>query len=267
MPIPQIFDFLDYKDYLNEMANSQPRGFKKKLSELSKCQTAYVSHVLNGYAHFNWEQAEAISTGLDHTEEEKEYFLLVLNYSTAGTPSLKKFIKVRLDRMREARLSIKERVKVKETLSREDQALYYSAWYYAAIHVMLTIPKFQTKESLSSYLRISPQHISEVLDFLISVGLAAKSGNSFTSGNRKIHLEKDSPLISKHHTNWRMQSMKSFEEESKKDLHFSSVFTLTEKEAHQIRELLTKSIENSVSLIKEAEDEIPMVMAVDFFEL
>jgi hypothetical protein len=53
MSTPVIFDFWDYKDYLNQMADTQPRGFKKKLSELSGCQTAYVSHVLNGQAHFN----------------------------------------------------------------------------------------------------------------------------------------------------------------------------------------------------------------------
>jgi uncharacterized protein (TIGR02147 family) len=267
MSTPVIFDYLDYKEYLNKMADSQPRGFKKKIAELSGCQTAYVSHVLNGHAHFSWEQAEAISTGIGHSEDEKEYFLLVLNYSNAGTPSLKKFIKARLDRIREVRLSIKERVKVKETLSREDQAKYYSAWYYAAVHVLLTIPRFQNKDLISTYLKISPKLTTEVLDFLMSVGLAVKSGNKFVAGSAKIHLEKSSPLISKHHTNWRMLAIRSFENEVDDDLHFSSVFTLTEKDASQIRDILLKSIEHSVSIIKDAKEDVAMAMTLDFFKI
>ncbi len=267
MSIPVVFEFMDYKDYLNQMADSHPRGFKKKLSELSGCQTAYISHVLNGTAHFSWEQVEAISTGIGHSDDEKEYFLLLSNYSAAGTPSLRKFLKARLDRIKESRLSIKERVRVRESLSREEQARYYSAWYFAAIHVMLTIPRFQSKEAIASYLKISPKLVTEVIDFLILVGLATKTGNKFVTGSAKIHLEKDSPLVSKHHTNWRMAAIRSFENESTDNLHFSSVFTLTERDSDQIRNILLKAIENSVSVIKEAKEEITMAMTMDFFRL
>lgn len=267
MSIPVVFEFLDYKAYLSQMAESHQRGFKKRLAELSGCQTAYVSHVLNGKAHFSWEQAEAISTGIGHSDDEKEYFLLLLNYCSAGTPSLRKFLKARLDRIKESRLSIKERVRVRESLSREEQAKYYSAWYYAAIHVMLTISRFQTKEAIAAYLKISPKLVTEALDFLTSVGLATKTGSKFITGSAKIHLEKDSPLISKHHTNWRMAAIRSFENEDSENLHFSSVFTLTEKDADQIRNVLLKAIENSVSVIKEAKEEVTMAMTMDFFKL
>lgn len=267
MSNPVLFEFLDYKDYLSKMAISYPRGFKKRLSVLAGCQTAYVSHVLNGKAHFSWEQAEAISTGIGHSDDEKEYFLMLLTYCTSGTLTLKKFIKARLDRIKESRLSIKERVKVKESLSREDQAKYYSAWYYAAIHVMLTISSFQTKEAIATYLKINPKLVKEVLDFLISVRLASKSGNKYITGSAKIHLEKDSPLISKHHTNWRMAAIRSFENDNVDNLHFSSVFTLTEKDAEQIRNILLKAIENGVEVIKQAEEEITMAMTVDFFKI
>jgi hypothetical protein len=193
--------------------------------------------------------------------------MLVLNYSTAGTQSLKKFLKIRLERLRNSRLVIKDRVEVKKTLSREDQAKYYSAWYFATIHVMLTIPQFQTKESIANHLKISPKLVTEVLEFLISVNLAVKSGTKFSTGSTQIHLEKDSPLISKHHTNWRMAAIRSFENEADEDLHFSSVFTLTEKDAHKIREILVTSIENTVSIVKDAKEESTMAMTLDFFKV
>ncbi len=267
MSVPSIFHFMDYKDYLNKYADSEPRGFKKRLSELSGCQTAYISHVLNGHAHFSWEQAEAISNGIGHTNDEKEYFLLILNYSNAGTPSLKKFIKERLDKIRETHLSIKDRVKVKNSLSKEDQARYYSAWYFAAIHVMLTIPKFQSADAISHYLRIDLKIVSDVLDFLVSLGLAIRSGSKFKIGTSQIHLEKDSPLISKHHSNWRIAAINSFEKARENDLHFSSVFTISEKDFQKIREQLVEAIEKSVSIIKDSTEEATIAMTMDFFRI
>jgi uncharacterized protein (TIGR02147 family) len=267
MSTPSIFNFTDYKDYLNKYADSEPRGFKKRLSELSGCQTAYISHVLNGLAHFSWEQAEAISNGIGHTNDEKEYFLLILNYSNAGTPSLKKFIKGRLDKIRESHFSIKDRVKVNHSLSKEDQARYYSAWYFAAIHVMLTIPKFQTADAISHYLRIELKIVSEVLEFLVSLGLAVRHGSKFKIGTSQIHLEKDSPLISKHHSNWRIAAINSFEKGRDDDLHFSSVVTISEKDFHRIRAQLIEAIEGAVVVIKASSEEVTVAMTMDLFKI
>ncbi len=267
MNIPSVFDFLDYKEYLHKMVSASPRGFKKKMAEDSGCQTAYISHVLNGTAHLSWEQAEAISTGLGHNNEEKEYFLFILKYSTAGTLALKKFIRGQLDRIRNDHLSIKERIEVEETLSRENQARYYSAWYYAAIHVMLTIPKFQVKENLAHYLRLKPKTVNDVLEFLVSVGLAAKNGAKFQVGTVRIHLEKDSPLIYSHHTNWRMLAIRSLENALEEDLHFSAVFTLSEQDIYEIRRLLLKSIQKLISLAKESKEEGTLALACDFFQV
>lgn len=132
---------------------------------------------------------------------------------------------------------------------------------------MLTIPRFQTKESISDYLHINTKIISEVLDFLISVGLATQSGNKFTSGSTKIHLEKQSALISKHHTNWRIAAIRSLENEFADDLHFSSVFTLSEKDAQNIRTQLLRAIESTVNTIKDSKEESIMAMTVDFFKI
>lgn len=54
-----IFDYSDYKAFILSVDQSRPRGFRKSLAAAIPCQTAYVSQVLNGGAHFNLEQAEA----------------------------------------------------------------------------------------------------------------------------------------------------------------------------------------------------------------
>jgi hypothetical protein len=192
---------------------------------------------------------------------------MIQSYSTAGTPSLRKFLRQKIDKLRDSQLSIKERVSVKETLSREDQAKYYSAWYYAAIHMMLTIPRFQSKDEIAAYLKLSPKIVSQTLEFLVSVGLAIKNSGGYSIGKNRLHLERESPLISKHHMNWRMAAMRSIENDREEDLHYSSVFTLTTEDADQIRGVLVKAVERSVAVIKEAKEEIPFAMVIDLFRI
>lgn len=265
--LKNIFEYQDYKIYLLKYAQSHPRGFRKNLAKALNCQTAYVSHVLNGAAHFSLEQAEALARFINLTPEETSFLMRLIEFTRAGTPQLKKFLRRELDQLREKHLLIKDRVAVKDTLSREDQAIYYGAWYYAAIHVALTIPALTTREALCHYFRLSSKTVTDVLEFLASVGLATQSGVRYQIGTQQIHLEKDSPLISKHHTNWRMQAMRALEQMKLDELHFSSVFTLTEQDALKIREILVEAIESSVGIIKVAKEEKLFSMTLDLFEV
>jgi uncharacterized protein (TIGR02147 family) len=261
-----IFDYDDYKDYLKALADRSPRGFKKKLAEDAGCQTAYVSHVLNGSAHFNWDQTEAIGTGLGLPPQEKEFLLLLLEFTRGASPGLKKFLRQKMDQLREAHLSIKDRVKVRGNLSKQDQAQYYSVWYYAAIHVILTIPKLQTKEAIAEALSLDMKLVTQVLEFLVSVGLASKDLNKYKPG-ASVHLEKSSPLITQHHTNWRLKTIHAFESGKEDNLHFSSVVTISQKDFQKIRSMLIKEIEAAVEVIKASKEETTAVLAMDFFEL
>src|ERR1035437_9824680 len=191
-----LFGYRDYKKYLLDQMRTRPRagrGFKKALSKTIGCQTAFISHVFQDRAHFSLEQGEAISRYLGLSPAETRFFLLLIDFTRAGTPELRRVLKQELDLLEEQSLVIKQRVAVKATLSREDQSVYYSAWYYAAIHVGITIPELRT---------------AETLQFLVSVGLATEKEGRFHPGQTLIHLERDSPLISKHHSNWRMQAIR-----------------------------------------------------------
>lgn len=262
-----LFDFRDYKQYLVAQGESESRGYRKKLSEAAGCQTAYVSHVLNGTAHFSWEQAEAISRFLGHSGFETEYFLFMVELTRAGTPSLRRFLSGKLDEIREKHLNIKTRVHIKATLSREDQARYYSAWYYAAIHVLLTLPKLRTQEALSRHLRVSTKIVSEVLDFLCSVSLAVREGQTYLVGSAELHLEIDSPMISKHQTNWRLQAIRSLENFREGDLHYSSVFTIHPEDANRIRASLVEQIQNATQIVRDSKEELSFAMGIDFWEV
>ena len=79
----------------------------------------------------------------------KILFLLLVQHARAGTHSLRAHFKRAISTAQEERLNLQKRVGVKQTLSKEDQATYYSLWYYAAVHVMTGIPSLQTKAAIT----------------------------------------------------------------------------------------------------------------------
>jgi uncharacterized protein (TIGR02147 family) len=265
-----LFDFISYKEYLRNWIDHRPqkgRGERSRLAEALRCQLAYVSQVLNGSAHFSFEQAEAINDLLDHTDDEAEFFILLVHLERAGTPALKKRIQKKVQKILSQRLILKNRLKHEDTLNREDQATYYSAWYYAAIHMALAIPTLQTRDALVQAMGLPVSQVSRVLDFLQARGLAKEVQGRFRIGDARIHLESDSPMISKHHTNWRMQAIHSFERESTFDLHYSSVISVGEKDTHKIRETLVKAVEQVREIVRPSPDETLCCYSLDLFRV
>lgn len=262
-----IFEFQDYKTYLRERAKRSGRGFKKSLAEASQCQTTYISQVLGGNSHLSLEQAQASCDFLGLNREEAYYFLLLVERSRAGTKSLQLFLEDRIQGEREKHLLIRERLKLQNSLTPESRAQYYSSWQYAAVHMLLTIPGFRTPSKISKRLTLPLPRVHEILSFLVSVGLAQRSGEDFIPGVSQIFLEKFSPLISKHHSNWRLKAMASLDDNHPDAIHFSSVFTLTEEAIQKVRAILTQAIEDSVDIVKEAKEEKMIAVTLDLFEI
>lgn len=265
-----IFDFSDYKIYLREVIRRQPkggRGFKAKLSAGMACQSAYLSRVLNGNADLSLEQAQRANAVLGHTKEESKFFLLLLLYNKAGTQELKQEFYEQMEQIIQQRLILKNRFNVKKSISREDQVTYYSAWYYTAAHFLLTVPEFQTRDAIAVRLGLPLKKVSSILDFLVSIGIATQEGHRFKTSAMRIHLENDSPMISKHHTNWRMKAIQSTERETPDELHYSAVITIAKKDALKIKSALVKAIESVRELVKESNEEELFCYTVDFFKV
>ena len=262
-----IFEFRDYKDLIRAQAKRSGRGFKKLLAEAAQVQTTYISQVLGGEAHLSLEQAQAACPFLGLNRDESYFFLLLVQRARAGTVGLAQFLDDKIKQEQERNLLIQDRVKLKSALGEEAKAEYFSSWHYAAIHMLITIPQFQSPVEIAKRLRLPMAKVNNILQFLVSVGLVKKTDEKFLPGESQLYLEKSSPLISKHHTNWRMRAIDSLDRNAANDLHFSSAFTLTEEAAIQIRQILVQAIEDSVNVVKPAKEEQLMVMAIDLFDL
>lgn len=265
-----VFEYRDYKKYLADWIESRPgqgRGERSRIAQALNCHLAYVSQVLGGGAQFSPEQAEMLNRHLGHDSEETDFFMLLVSLGRAGTKALEAYYSKLIQQTLERRAVLKNRLNYQKTLSKEDQATYYSAWYYAAIHLLLGVPELQTKKALSEYLGLSLQRVSQVLDFLVGVGLAQEEGNRYRIGATSIHLGNDSPLISKHHSNWRMQALQSLERERPEELHYSSVVTMSRADLEKIRSILVGAIEQVRGVVRESKEEALFCYSLDLFEV
>lgn len=265
-----IFEHKDYKKYINSYIKNQPKkgyGLKQAFANAAQCQIGYVSQVLNGDRHFSSEQVTSIAKVMGLNDQELEYLLLLLGKARAGTPELEKFYLQLIAEKQKAHANLRQRIQISESLSIEDQAYYYSKWYIGAIHMLVTIPEFRTLEKVADYMDLPLKTVREVLEFLVSRSFLESHKNEYRVKGPFLHLEKGSPLLISHHTNWRVQAIQAMANEGENDLHFSACFTLAEEDVKKIRAKLSNYIEELSSVIKPSKEEKMCCLNFDYFEV
>ncbi len=264
-----LFEYNDYRSYLRDALPTagEARGARTKLALELGVQKGFISSILHGNAELSLEQAYRTSVFLSHTEEEREFYLLLVQKDRAGSKDLESHFEKKIKSIALKRREIKERIQVKATLSESDQLTYYSSWHYTAVHMCLRVPTTQTLHSISNYLRLPTKRVSEVLEFFIKTGMAEQKGDTYLVGPTRIHLPSDSPLISKHHTNWRMQAISALDRKSKNNAHYSAIYSISESAAQKIREKLLQLIQDIEPDIRDAKDETVYTLCFDLFNL
>jgi hypothetical protein len=220
------------------------------------------------HRNFIWEDGSDFCVGIRHCHSEQNPKIQHLR--TNGGRSNKKPITIfgrQITSLLEKRLNIEARLGVKGVLTENDQARYYSCWYFAAIHVALSIGGLQTPDRLASYFNLPRKKVLEVLDFLVEKGLGRRQGASYKIGPKHLHLGNGSANITKHHTNWRTQAVISLDRDMEKDVHYSSVVTLSKADVTKIKDRVIQAIQETIKEIEKSPEEEVYCYAVDLFAL
>lgn len=262
-----VYQFNDYKSFVLKALEEKGHGSRLKLAEALKCHSAYITQVVAKDAHLSLEQAIEAATFFNLHQEEEDFFLLLVQLGRAGTKKLQDSFSKKIADIREKRALVSNRLSHKAELDEATQGRYYSRWYYAAIHVLVTIPKKNNKEAMAQYLGLDMNVLNEAIEFLESAGLIVLNEDGYGTGLTKTFLKGDSPFIVQHHENWRLRAIESFTSVKKENLHFSSVYTLSENDFVKIREILLGSIQNVWDIVRPSPEEKVAVLNVDFFEL
>ena len=265
-----IFDYKDYKRFLISVEQSRKiyeRGFRTKLAEALGCQSGYISHVLNGDAHFSLEQAMKISKFINLKTRERKFFLILVEFSRAGTSELQSHFKEELKLLLDQHTNIKERVGETNILSEIEQSTYYSSWHYLAIHVLSSLSEYNDGKAIANALKIPEDVVGKVLLFLTQSNILTSEKGMLKSGITQVHLNRESPLIRQHHTNWRIAAIQSLMNDNRSDVHYSTVSTLSKSDAEKLRLEMLQLIEKYVEVVKPSKEEVMYGFNIDFYNL
>jgi uncharacterized protein (TIGR02147 family) len=266
-----IYDFTDYRDFLKSWIASVPeksRGQLARISEAGNVHKTTLSQVFHGSKDLSLEQAQRIGQYLGLNFGEIEFFLLLVNFSRAGTTDLKDCYSRQIEARRKNHQQLSNRVSRTRDLSSEERSIYYSNWIYSAVRNLSAIESFRTPSKIAAHLGIDPSLMNQVLDFLLNTGLCVQDRNGIRPGPQMTHLEAASPLVSRHHGNWRIKAMERHPMlRMDEELAYTAPMTLSVSDVEKIRALLADVVQRTDEIVGPSKSEKLYCMCLDWFEV
>lgn len=265
-----LFEYEDYKKWVNDRVKAMPkrgRGQYRRITEHLNTNSAIITQVFKGQRELTPEQAILLSDFFGLSKTEQQFLILLVNYSRAGSYKYKRILKEEIEERRLLANKIKNRVAQNRELTDESKSVLYSNWYYLAIWSLTAIKGFDNAEVISERLGLSKKKTREAIEFLLKHSLIVEDESKLHVGPTLIHLDADSPLISRHHQNWRLSAFRKYEEPKSNDAFYSAPITLSESDVKKIREKILQFISESVSLIKDSPSEKLYCLCIDWFEI
>lgn len=264
-----IFEFDDYRDFLRAKIGEaqQARGYKSALADAAGCQRSAFSQVLGGKMHLSRDHAADLARFLGLDPDEEEYFVLLLDLARAQSKRLTAITRRRLAELKSKRLhrgSVLAEPTIQEV---SQQTLYYSSWYWGAVHILTTIPAYQSAAAIAKRIELPLLVVQEALAALQRMGLVQKTGEKWRATKQSIHLPVDSPLNEINHSHWRLRAIQDVQKKNVDSMHYSLVCSMSKADAERLRELLLEQIRKERDLIGPSKEEEVYCLTHDFFRV
>ena len=200
--------------------------------------------------------------------DSSEFFLDLVNRDKAGNDETREHFQDRIKRRLTDRQDLKRRLKIKDALTSDQEARYYDGWLPQAVHICCQLAGHHSIDSIARTLQVDEAKIDAVLQQLVTLGLVEESASGFRSLRDSVHLGKDSPLIGRFHSNWRLKTTDELlTTVGQRGSHYSSVVSMSHETAAKIRELILRHLEDSRALIIPSPPDELFVYCLDFYQL
>ena len=260
-----VYSFIDYKGFLQHQieANKAVKGYKSRMAEAAGCKLSYLSQSLNGPVHLMQEHACGLAVFWALSSEETQYFIDLVSYARAGTKQLRRVLTERLTATRDAQQKITKRIASTAISDEVQQKSYYSAWYISALHVLISIERYQTAEALAARLGIPAATVNAGLRTLQEMGGVMSVGGRWQVKGPPIHLPRESPYFAQQHLQWRMRA--GLDASRQDSLHYTGVHSLSHADFARIKELLSSSITSAHEIVRASPEEEAVCLVCDLF--
>jgi uncharacterized protein (TIGR02147 family) len=264
-----LFSVKDYRSFISEKIteNQKIRGYQARLSEAAGVHSSFVSRVMNGHIHLTLDQAADLGEfwGLD--QEEADFFIDLVQLERSTSKVLKARLQQKLAAIRKNRDNLNKRFVTAQSLESADCSIYYSAWYFSVIHIILTIPQFRNPRDIAERLQLPQELVLSVLKSLEKIGLAKLVNNQWRTTENNIHTGQQDMWARVQHGHWRQKSAVKIQEIDPQAVHYSGVHTLSKSDAIELRQEVLRFLEKSRKLIAPSPEEKIYFLGCDYYEV
>jgi uncharacterized protein (TIGR02147 family) len=265
-----LFEYENYRDYMIDYLKSLPNegyGQLAKIARAISLNPSTLTLVLQNQKDFTPEQANDFCEHLQMTELETSYFINLVSFSRAGKPNLRIRIQKEIQLIRKRSKELKNRIPPKTELTEEAKAVFYSQWYYSGTRLLTSIEGFDSAEKIAERLQIPRGTAKKVLEFLISTGLCIEKNGKYQMGPQSTHLGTESPLISRHHQNWRLKTIERASNISQNELLFTSPVSISKNDIPKVKKILMNAVEDCFKIIDPSACEELACLNIDWFKI
>jgi uncharacterized protein (TIGR02147 family) len=264
-----IFDYKSYKAFVLGYVSERPKkghGEFRKMAQAIGVSTTMISLIFKSDKHLNLELANDLCEYLGLNDKETEYFFLLVQLERAGSHRLRTRMLKQVEAAQSRSQKLKERLVRDKDLSETDKAIFYSSWIYSGLRNFLAANSKLTIEEMAQRLNVPRLQIQKALDFLVETGLIRRAGNSWQVEAKRTHIGSDSPLVTKHHQNWRLQGFNKMPYADESNLFFTSPMSLSKKAAEEVRKKIPSFIQEISKVVVDSKSEVVRCLNIDWFE-
>ena len=264
-----VFDYSDYRGFINAKIkeNAGKRGYQGTLAKYAGCQSSFLSQVLSSNVQLTLDHGAGLSEFWGFNSHEAEYFLDLIAYDRASTKSLRKVLSERMEKAKTLDdASLKE--KMAQVTNSEELELYFSAWYWAAIHLMTSFTEFQTTEKIAKRLNLDVAMVEECLGKLAQMEFVQKVGASWKITKKTFPVAKNLPLQLMQQKSWfiKANNNQKFFSGREGNMHGTVVRVFTESSYHEFSKAFAKFVANFSSQKDGAPSEV-VCLSYDLFKV
>lgn len=263
-----IFEFADYRPYLKHYIRHLPKGGRGEVSRMAEhlgVNSTLLSQIFSGTKDLTLEQAQSMCEYLALGSLESDYFILLVQIARAGSVKLKNYFRGKLALLKKDSQQVTNRIEQDRVLTDYERSVFYSSWLYTSIRLYTSVGKGKTIDEITERFDVPRTRVVEVLRFLVDVGLCTEEGGYYQMGAQRTHLERGSPFLMKHHSNWRVKALERAESISEQELMFTAPLSIARGDLAHVREEIMTLIKKLSDTVKESEAEDVGCLNIDLF--
>lgn len=264
-----LLNFADYRDYLKAHIKTLPnkgRGELSKIAQHLRVNTTWISQILSGAKQFNIDQAVELGAYLDLSDIEIEYFILLIQSERAATHKARAFLKKKIESIKSESMKLQNQITFEKSLNDKEKAIFYSSWIYSAVHLFTsTSEKGVSLDEVMNRFDLKRTRAVDILNFLLQTNLCLKKNDYYLSSTQSTFIDRDSPFLLKHHSNWRIKAIEKSEHLGEEELMFTAPISLSKSDFKEIREELVRSLKKISQRVQASKSESIANLNIDWF--